>query len=52
MAMDYFMKLPEVYTIPTQEASTVVEALVTNFFCNLKYCRSYIVTSAKTLGLV
>ena len=29
--MDYFMKWPEVYTIPNQEASTVADALVTNF---------------------
>jgi transposase InsO family protein len=29
--MDYFTKLPEAYTIPNQEAATVVEALVTNF---------------------
>jgi hypothetical protein len=29
--MDYFVKWPEVYAIPNQEASTVVEALVTNF---------------------
>jgi hypothetical protein len=31
--MDYFTKWPEVYAIPNQEALTVVEALVTNFFC-------------------
>jgi hypothetical protein len=31
--MDYFTKWPEVYTIPNQEASTVAEALVANFFC-------------------
>jgi transposase InsO family protein len=31
--MDYFTKWPEAYAIPHQEASTVVEALVTNFFC-------------------
>jgi transposase InsO family protein len=29
--MDYFTKLPEAYAIPNQEASTVAEALVTNF---------------------
>jgi transposase InsO family protein len=33
IAMDYFTKWPEVYAIPNQEASTVAEALVTNFFC-------------------
>jgi hypothetical protein len=32
-AMDYFTKWPEVYAIPDQEASTVADALVTNFFC-------------------
>jgi hypothetical protein len=31
--MDYFTKWPEVYAIPNQEASTVAQALVTNFFC-------------------
>jgi hypothetical protein len=31
--MDYFIKWPEMYAIPNQEASTVAEALVTNFFC-------------------
>jgi hypothetical protein len=45
--MDYFTRWPETYTIPNQEASTVVEALVTNF------CRgSYIVTRAVTSDLV
>jgi transposase InsO family protein len=33
VAMDYFTKWPEVYAISNQEASTVAEALVTNFFC-------------------
>jgi hypothetical protein len=33
IAMDYFTKWPEVYPIPNQEASTVAENLVTNFFC-------------------
>jgi transposase InsO family protein len=32
-AMDYFTKWPEVYAIPNQEASTVADTLVTNFFC-------------------
>jgi transposase InsO family protein len=31
--MDYFTKWPEVNAIPNQEASTVAEALVSNFFC-------------------
>jgi hypothetical protein len=30
-AVDYFTKLPEVNTIPNQEASTMVDALKTNF---------------------
>jgi hypothetical protein len=33
LAMVYFTKWPEVYPIPNQEASTVADALVTNFFC-------------------
>jgi hypothetical protein len=33
IAMDYFTKWPEAYALPNQEASTVAEALVTNFFC-------------------
>jgi hypothetical protein len=31
--MNYFTKWPEAYAIPNQEAATVAEALVTNFFC-------------------
>jgi hypothetical protein len=34
IAMDYFTKWPEAYTIPNQEFSTVAETLVTNFFCH------------------
>jgi transposase InsO family protein len=34
IAMDYFTKWPEAYAIPNQEAATVGEALVTNFFCS------------------
>jgi hypothetical protein len=33
VAMDYFTKWPEVYAILNQEASTIAETLVTNFFC-------------------
>jgi hypothetical protein len=33
IAMDYLTKWPEVYAIPNQEASTVADALVNNFFC-------------------
>jgi transposase InsO family protein len=33
IAMDYVTKWPEAYAIPNQEAATVAEALVTNFFC-------------------
>jgi hypothetical protein len=32
IAMDYFTKWPEVYPIPNQEALTIAETLVTNFF--------------------
>jgi hypothetical protein len=31
--MDYFTNWLEAYAIPSQEASTMVEALVNNFFC-------------------
>jgi hypothetical protein len=34
--MDYFTKWPEVYAVPNQEATTIAEALVTNFFC--RFC--------------
>jgi hypothetical protein len=33
IAMDYFTKWPEAYAILNQEASTIAEVLVTNFFC-------------------
>jgi hypothetical protein len=33
IAMDYFTKWAEAYTTPNQDASTVAEALVTNFVC-------------------
>jgi hypothetical protein len=39
IAMDYFTKWPEVSAIPNQEAMTVVDALVTNFFCPLRVLR-------------
>jgi hypothetical protein len=41
-----FRARPEVYAIPNQEASTVAEALATNFFC-----RFGIVTKAVTSSL-
>jgi hypothetical protein len=31
--MDYFTKWVEAYANPNHEASTMAEALVTNFFC-------------------
>jgi hypothetical protein len=34
IAMDYFTKWLEVYTIPNHEASTVAESLVANIFCH------------------
>jgi hypothetical protein len=37
--MDYFTKWPEAYAILRQEASTVAEALVTNFFCRFRVPR-------------
>jgi hypothetical protein len=39
IAMDYFTKWLEAYTIPNQEASTVTEVLVTNFFCLFRVLR-------------
>ena len=33
VTMDYFTKWPEVYAILNQEASTVADVLVSNFFC-------------------
>jgi hypothetical protein len=33
IAMDYFTKWQEVYAVPNQEATTIADALVTNFFC-------------------
>jgi hypothetical protein len=50
--MDYFTKWLEAYTISNREALTVVEALVTNFFCHFRVLRVYIVTRAVTLSLV
>jgi hypothetical protein len=38
-AMDYFTKWPVVYAIPNQEASTVTDVLVTNFFCHFGVLR-------------
>jgi hypothetical protein len=34
--MDYFTNWLETYTIPNQEVSTVLEALVSNFLCHSK----------------
>jgi hypothetical protein len=33
IGMDYFTKWPEAYATPNQEASTMAEVMVTNFFC-------------------
>jgi hypothetical protein len=33
IAMDYLTNRPEAYATPKQEALTLSEALVTNFFC-------------------
>jgi hypothetical protein len=37
--MDYFTKFPEVYAIRNQEASTVADALVNNYFCRFRVTR-------------
>jgi hypothetical protein len=34
--MDYFLRWPEIYTISNQEASPLVNMLVTKFFCHLQ----------------
>jgi hypothetical protein len=39
IAVDYFTTWPEAYDVPKQEASTVAEALVTNFFCHFGVLR-------------
>jgi hypothetical protein len=36
IAVDHFIKKPEAYAIPNQEALTVEEALVTNLFCHIR----------------
>jgi transposase InsO family protein len=41
VVMDYFINSPEVYAIPNQEASTVADALVTNFFCRFRVPREF-----------
>jgi hypothetical protein len=45
--MDYFTKWPVAYAIPNQEASTVADALVTNFFCHSQYYGNYKVTMGR-----
>jgi hypothetical protein len=37
--MNYFTKWSEAYAIPNLEASTIAEALVTNFFCRFGIAR-------------
>jgi hypothetical protein len=39
IAMDYFPKWPEVYTICNLKESTVADVLVTNFFCRFVVLR-------------
>ena len=41
VTMDYFSKWPEVYPIPNQEARTVANVLVREFFCRLEYRWNY-----------
>ena len=38
VAMDYFTKWPEAIPIANQEATTIAEALVSNFFCRFGSC--------------
>jgi hypothetical protein len=40
IVVEYFTKWLEAYAIPNQEALTMVEALVTNFFCHLGVSQS------------
>lgn len=39
VAMDYFTKWPEAIPLPNQEATTIAEALVNNFFCRFGACQ-------------
>jgi hypothetical protein len=39
--VDYFTKWPKIYAIPDQVASTVAEALVTDFFCRFGIPREF-----------
>jgi hypothetical protein len=52
IAMDYSTKWPEAYAIPKQEASTVAEALVTNFFLRFGISRELYSDQALTSSLV
>jgi hypothetical protein len=52
IVMDYFTKLPEAYAIPNQEASTVAEALVTNFLSSFGVPRELHSDQAVTSSLV
>lgn len=38
VAVDYFTKWPEAIPMPNQEATTIAEALVSNFFCRFGAC--------------
>jgi hypothetical protein len=49
--MDFFTKRPEAYKISSEEALTVAEELITNFY-HFDYCGSYIVTRAVTMSPV
>jgi hypothetical protein len=48
--VDYFIKWTEVYTVPNQETSTVVDYLMTNFFCHFGSQGNCTVTKARTLS--
>jgi ferredoxin len=51
LTMDYFTKWPKAYIITNQEASTVAEALVTNFFCHFGVLQVLHSDQGVTLGL-
>jgi hypothetical protein len=48
--MDYFTKWPEADAISDQEASSVAEALVTDFFCHIGIPSGVITMSSPDIG--
>jgi hypothetical protein len=51
IVMEYFTKWPEAYALPNQEASSVAEALVTNFFCRFRIPRELHSDQGRTSNL-